>query len=137
MIVVDASSLAKYVIKEEGWETVESYLMEEQCLSVDHVVKEVLNALWKAAVITRVITLGQASEKAFLLRMLIKEGVVAVENELEYVDKAFSLAIKHRLTLYDALYIAQALAKNAVLLTSDKRQVNAAEKAGLKVIFTP
>ena len=50
MIVVDASALAKYALREEGWEVVAGYLKGARPLySVDHLLKEVANALWKHA----------------------------------------------------------------------------------------
>ena len=45
-MVVDSSVLAKYVLREEGWEEVEKYL-ERGTITLDLAVKEVLNALWK------------------------------------------------------------------------------------------
>jgi predicted nucleic acid-binding protein len=44
VIVVDASALAKYVLKEEGWREIRKVL-EGGAVSVDHVVKEVSNAI--------------------------------------------------------------------------------------------
>ena len=46
MIVVDASLLAAFVLGEPGWERLASYV-RGSC-SVDHVVKEVANAIWKS-----------------------------------------------------------------------------------------
>ena len=43
MIVIDESSLAKYIVKEEGWTEVKKYLIGEEVHSVDLIVKEVLN----------------------------------------------------------------------------------------------
>lgn len=44
MNVIDASSLAKYVLREKGWCEVRKVL-EEESVSVDHVLKEVANAI--------------------------------------------------------------------------------------------
>jgi len=48
VIVVDASALAKYILYEEGWDRVALYVSGMRPLhSVNHIVKEVGNALWK------------------------------------------------------------------------------------------
>jgi predicted nucleic acid-binding protein len=46
VIVIDASTLAKFVLREENWERVYEVLSKET-ISVDHVVKEIANAIWK------------------------------------------------------------------------------------------
>jgi len=46
VIVIDASALTKFVLKEEGWEEVTPYL-KTGATSIDLVVKEVANAVWK------------------------------------------------------------------------------------------
>lgn len=54
MIVIDASALSKYVLKEEGWEEVRRFVRERRPLySVDHVLKECFNAIWKRALSTQ------------------------------------------------------------------------------------
>jgi predicted nucleic acid-binding protein len=44
VIVIDASILAKFVLREENWEKVYEILSKET-ISVDHVVKEVANTM--------------------------------------------------------------------------------------------
>ena len=46
MIVVDASALAKYILREEGWKGVGSFIKEKKPLySLNHLIKEVGNAI--------------------------------------------------------------------------------------------
>ncbi len=137
MIVVDASALAKYLLREEGWQLVRHYLLEEQCITVDHAVKEVLNAVWKAAVARRLITVKEAVEKHDVLQRLIGAGVVAVEPEQVYISEAFRIALEKSITVYDALYIAQAIRRKARLLTADHAQASIAESLGVKAILVP
>ena len=48
MIVIDASALAKYLLREEGWTRVSRYVRERRPLyTVDHALKECANAVWK------------------------------------------------------------------------------------------
>jgi predicted nucleic acid-binding protein len=61
-------------------------------------------------------------------------GVVVVESEKAYLEDAFSTALQTGITIYDSLYIAQAMKRKAKLLTSDDRQVRVAQRLGLEVI---
>ncbi len=48
MIVIDASALIKYVLYEENWEVVATYIREKKPLySIDHIIKEAGNAIRK------------------------------------------------------------------------------------------
>jgi len=58
--------------------------------------------------------------------------VIALEPEAGYVQAALRIALEHGVTFYDSLYIAQAR-RYGELLTSDKRQAEAAAKLGIKV----
>ena len=46
MIVIGASALAKHLLREEDWGSIEKYLVRA-VYSVDLIVKEVTNAIWK------------------------------------------------------------------------------------------
>jgi predicted nucleic acid-binding protein len=57
VIVVDASALAKYLLREEGWEEVSRYVRTMRPLySLEHVLKEVTNAVWRDASTRKVVT---------------------------------------------------------------------------------
>jgi predicted nucleic acid-binding protein len=43
VIVVDASAIIAFFLREEGWESLKPYM--KQTMSVDHVVKEFYNAV--------------------------------------------------------------------------------------------
>jgi predicted nucleic acid-binding protein len=45
VIVIDASALAKFILREEGWERVYR-ILSTRVISVDHIVKEVTNTIW-------------------------------------------------------------------------------------------
>jgi len=49
--------------------------------------------------------------------------------------EAFRIAMRHKITIYDALYIALAEERGASLLTRDERQRDAAERNGVSVIY--
>ena len=50
MIAIDASAIAKYVLREAHWEQIRDYLAVEPC-SLDLALTEVANAIWKHQVI--------------------------------------------------------------------------------------
>ncbi len=135
-IVIDASSLAKYVLKEPGWREVRRVIAEHQHITtVDHAAKEVLNAIWKRCILRGDIDSELAHELCRVVIELFTEGVIEAEEETRYLDKAFEIALKTRITIYDALYIAQAHEKGYILLTSDKKQGEAARKLGIETII--
>ena len=133
MIVIDASALAKYVLHEDGWEEVSRYIREMRPLySVDHVLKEVANAIWKHAFIRKLITAKVALQLYNLLERLTVSQVIILEDELKYVKRAIEIALKHGITVYDALYIAQA-EKLGELLTSDEIQESISRELRIRV----
>ncbi|RLE58737.1 MAG: PIN domain nuclease [Thermoprotei archaeon] len=133
MIVVDASTLAKYVLHEDGWEEVSRYIREKRPLySIDHVLKEVANAIWKHTFIRKLITIEVALRLYDLLERLVISQAIILETELKYVRRAIEIALKYGITVYDALYIAQA-EKYGELLTSDEKQGNISRELKIRV----
>ena len=132
MIVIDASTLAKFILKEEGWEEVAEHL-KAGTLSIDHVVKEVANAVWKR------FRQGAASREVskIMLNALkeILERAVKVEEELTYLDRAAEIAFDRGITIYDSLYIAMAKEKGLRLLTSDEIQASVATAENVDTIL--
>jgi predicted nucleic acid-binding protein len=73
VIVIDASTLAKFVLKEENWERVYE-LLSKETISVDHVVKEVANAIWKHYSIHKACSLDVAIKRFQLLRKIMMKS---------------------------------------------------------------
>lgn len=136
MNVIDASSLAKYVLREDSWIEVRRSL-EKETVSVDHVLKEVANAIWKKAIVLKLEPIEVAWKRYQVLQKLVRENIIVLEDELDYLDEAFKIALENNITVYDALYIAQTLRLKATLVTSDKKQAQVAEKLGAKVHYIP
>ena len=132
MIVIDASALAKFILKEDGWKEVTEYL-KTGTLSVDHIVKEVANAVWKR------FRQGTVSleEAKIMLKALneILERTVKVEGELTYMDETVKISFKHDITIYDSLYITMAKEKGLKLLTADETQASAAASENVATIL--
>jgi predicted nucleic acid-binding protein len=83
VIVVDASALSAFVLREEGWRNLAGYLAN--AVAPDHVVKEVANAVWRAAR-TRALT-EEESRKAFKLLLRMVGRNIVLEPELKYLDE--------------------------------------------------
>ncbi|WP_258084426.1 type II toxin-antitoxin system VapC family toxin [Thermococcus thermotolerans] len=131
MIAIDASVLAKYILLEPGWEQVEELLLKD-VISLDYALVEVSNALWKHHVLY-----GRISREEFERRSRVIDAipnVVVLENGVEYLPPARGIALEHKITVYDALYIAQAL-KYGKLATSDEKQGEIAKKLGIEVFY--
>ena len=133
MIVVDASSLVKYVLHEENWKDVSYFVKERKPLySVDHVVEEVGNAVWKHCCLRRVISREKALKLYQSFVKLFQTGVIVAESEEAYLDAALQIALDYGVTFYDSLYLAQAQ-KYGEFLTSDEKQADIANQLGIKV----
>ena len=130
MKVIDASSLAKYVHREEGWEEVRQYLLEG-CISIELAVKEVANSIWK-----RVRRGGLTREQGMRLYRAFRENLmVRLHPQEELYDMAFEIALDSGITIYDALYIALSRKTGYTLVTSDKTQAEAAKKSDVETIL--
>jgi predicted nucleic acid-binding protein len=132
VIVIDASAIAKYVLREGHWEQVRDHLKPEPC-SLDLALAEVANAIWKHQVIYGRIS---SREATLLFEALQKLGadVLVLESFEGYLRGATEIAVKEKLTIYDALYIVQAQ-KYGHFVTSDDLQRKIAVKLGLDVVF--
>ena len=131
MIVVDASALIAFFLREEGWEEIASFMV--RTASVDHAVKEFYNALWKSMRLRGVISEAEAREVMDLFESYREKNMV-IEPEEEYVKHAFEIALRHDVTVYDALYVAQALQRGEPLLTLDKKQRAVASRMGVRTL---
>ena len=129
-MVIDASSLAKYILREEGWDEIEGYLADGTC-SLTLALAEVSNAIWKHLMRSAIST-----EEADIMFKALNEtlDVIVYEPLENYINRAQEIAIDEKITIYDALYLAQAERQDGIL-TSDRRQKESAEKRGIKVEF--
>jgi predicted nucleic acid-binding protein len=131
VIVIDASALVALFLREEDWENLKHYM--EIGFSVDHVVKEFYNAVWRAAYLLKTLDYESARKVLELFNSYIENNLI-LEPEEKYIDKALSIALEKGISVYDSLYIALALDKKTPLLTLDEKQRDAALKLGVKVL---
>ncbi len=132
MIAADSSVLIRYFSKEEGWEKAEK-IIEQGVVTLEFAVKEVANALWK-----KVLRGEMAKEDAVKLILDLKSGeIIRLEDQGEYIEEAFNIAVRRGITIYDALFVSLAKSKRLELITSDEKQGEAAEDEGVKVRYLP
>ena len=132
MIVIDASSLAKYILRERNWKSVRNYLLEES-FSLNLALAEVSNAIWKHSVLYDKILREQA-DKMFKALEKLRE-VVIFEPFEKYLDNSVKIALNSGITVYNALYIVAQAEKIGKPLTSSEKQKKVAGKLGIDVVF--
>ncbi len=132
MIVIDASALIKYILHEENWEEIGMYIREMKPLySIDHILKEAGNAIWKHHYLRKSIDAITAQKLMKKIVKLTKTQVIILEPESQYMLRALEIALKYKITFYDSLYLAQAQ-RIGELLTSDRKQAEVADKLNIK-----
>ena len=131
MIVIDTSVLVKFILKEEGWNKIADFL-KAGTISVDLVIKETVNAIWKR-VMRKEISLEEAKSMFEAVKEILNKAVI-IENEMDYIDEAFEISIRRNITVYDSLYIALAKKKKLELLTADEMQAQVASLEEVRAI---
>jgi len=127
--VVDASIVAAWLLPDESNELAEYArlaMKSEDALAPDLLLHEIRNILVIAERRNRVTADGAAS----LLAGLRKVPLIIVEMKDDH--GILQLAREHRLSGYDATYLALAVAQDTALVTLDRKLGAAARVAGLK-----
>ena len=132
MKVIDSSSIAKLVNREQNWERVEEAL-SGGCVSLDLAVKETGNSLW-VRVHRRL--LDDKHARRFFSEFVAARPFVIEGQELLY-DSAMEIALTLDITIYDAIFLALAKKKGYPFVTSDPSQAEAAKKLGVVVDLIP
>ncbi len=65
---------------------------------------------------------------------LIKARAIKIMSQDELIIDAFELAVKHQITIYDALFIVLAKRLKLSLVTSDTRQAKIAKGEDIEVL---
>ena len=131
--VIDSSALAAFLLKEEGWKRVRGILREKP-YTIELAIKEVANSIWKRAKLLKDVDENKALT---ILGDLLKlrRTALRIEPQDIYLGQALEIALKNDATIYDSLFITQALAKKAILVTLDKKQAEIANKMGVRSIM--
>jgi len=120
-LVVDASVATKWLVPENlSQEALAILGSDAELVAPDLLPIEVGNVLWKK-VRSANLTADQAVERFEGLR---KMGLRMVPTD-SIQTQALRLAVETSRTVYDALYLALAIAEDCTLVTADERFVNA------------
>lgn len=131
MIVVDASALIAFFLREEGWSELAGHMV--RTMSLDYAVKEFYNAVWKAVSIKKKISSEEALRCISLFKKYLDKNMQLIREE-EYLDRALEIAFKEGITVYDALYISLAIHQNKPILTLNKKQREVSRKYGVAAL---
>lgn len=108
-IVIDSSILAKFILREEGWERIRDVISRKP-YTLELAMEEVVNVIWR-----RITLLADISiEKAFILLsdlLEMKKTLLIVEPQDHYLNQALKIAVENKISIYDVLFIAQAITK--------------------------
>jgi len=126
--VIDSSTVAKYVNREENWESAADAL-RGNCISFDLAVKEVGSSIWKR------IRRGEldARQAKQVFTEFVSSRPFALADQAGLYVSAFEISASFTLPIYDALFLALSKEKSLPLVTSDPQQAEAAKKMGLIV----
>ena len=108
-------------------------ILREKPYTIELAVKEVANSIWKRVKLLKDIDENKALT---ILGDLLKltRTALRIEPQDIYLGQALEIALKNDATIYDSLFIAQALTKKAILVTSDKKQAQIASRLGIRSI---
>ena len=125
-IVLDSCIIAAIFLPETISGKAIDAAADHTCITVDLAYTEVANAAWK-----RTVHGGNdpGSVKKFLDDAIafIRETCEVVPAR-ELITPAWDLSCNHRITIYDALFVAASIHCDAPLVTADKRLANAVNK---------
>jgi predicted nucleic acid-binding protein len=126
-IVVDASVAVKWFVPEALSDEAASLLDDPvELLAPDLLYSEAGNILWKK------VARGEIEERDArdILAALVRVPLSVVPSSA-LVEGALEIALARRRTVYDGLYVALAVARDAVLVTADDRLVEALREGPL------
>jgi predicted nucleic acid-binding protein len=117
-IVLDASVIAAIFFDEDATDEVREIVARYRPITVDWVYAEVGNIAWK-----RIAKFKKDPDvtKASVAKCLGYLESCSVFRGVELCESALELAVEHRITFYDALYVAASKETGAPLYTLDKK----------------
>jgi predicted nucleic acid-binding protein len=123
-VVVDASVAVKWVLPEDHSEAALRVLESGVgMIAPAHWLAEAVNAVWTACRRTAI-----TRDEIHQLVATLAEAPVASVPLNEIAATAMDLSLRADVSVYDALYIALALRDNAILITDDRRLLQAVHR---------
>ena len=115
MKIADSSYIIEGILRDA------TLLENETLVSPDLVLYEVANTLWKHE--TLIGDLRDSQQRIELLLDLVSnERVQLVRPDRKLLNETYALSLKHRLPIYDSIFVALALQLKIELATFDSKQ---------------
>lgn len=123
--VVDASVVLKWFLPESDSAAadllLEKFLNDEaELVAPDLLLTEIASALWKGALLRNELT----ADEATLIYRDVLTLPLSLVSTVVLADSAFQFAMKHKHSVYDALYCALAVERSCDLITADQTLVS-------------
>ena len=132
--IIDASTLSAFLLEEDGHEKIRGLLLKGT-FATELALTESINAVLSALRRGRIE--DEAGDKAIqVLLSFVGSNIRIVQQEESLVWETFRVAKEHGLASYDAVYIALAKHLGGSLASRDPKQIDAANKFGVKTITT-
>ena len=131
-VIVDAGVVCKLLFEEEGSESAQELAAREELVAPDLIYAEVGNVIWKRVRFAEL----SPSEAERAIGVLVKIPLLLGDSRV-LLENALRLAILHGRTVYDCLYLALALARGEVLVTTDQRLINSLTSTELARFVRP
>jgi len=117
--VLDSSVIAAIFFQEPSSEKAARVVKNRELVTVDPARAEVANVAWK-----RVTLFNEDREittRALKMSMEFIETSCEVIPTLELVEESFQMALKNKISFYDALFVSASLREELPLITLDKK----------------
>jgi len=118
-VVLDSCIIAAIFLPETITEKAIEAAADHACITVDLACTEVANAAWKRAV--------HAGNDGTMVKASLDDAIAFIRETCEVIPAddiitpAWDLACQHRITIYDALFVAASVRCDAPLVTADRR----------------
>jgi predicted nucleic acid-binding protein len=125
-IVLDSCIIAAVFLPEAITGKAIEAAADNECITVDLAYTEVANAAWKRVM--------HAGDDPASIRSCLDDSIAFIRETCEVVPArelmapAWDIACLHRITIYDALFVAASIRCNAPLVTADKKLADAVRK---------
>lgn len=129
-MILDASVAVPLVIAHENAASARRLAERNDFVAPDHLMAEVANTLWRYAMRDG-FSSNNIAKGLRQIRLLCTQ-LLPSQNLL---PGAIDLAVAHRHSVYDCLYLALALERREPLATADRRLAALAEKLGIETVL--
>jgi predicted nucleic acid-binding protein len=134
-IVIDASVAAKWFLDEphstEALDILKKVLDDElSLLAPDHIYAEIGNTLWRRTSAGTVVVSDAQDFISDFLRIKI-----TLVSTADLLSDAYHLAITHKRSMYDSLYLALSQREQCQFVTADEKLVNVVGSAMSDVVL--